>query len=428
MKENVKGDSIANDSHFSVNCYRKQLPLLVQAHLGKLLSQLTQSSDNEIDELRKVLDVTISIAQNMAISYPGLVSVLLQQFALLVRKQEHTFQPIIVKALSSALPFDYKLLQDLLFLLGQQLADNYILSLEKSTAVPDAKTGIKLKPKSSYHGWCAVKCAGNIQQHIEKLQYLSSHFDNEDMSFPVSTVEVPTVAVIDLCHSKKLLHFLTLSSSKDSSAEDFLLPFSQNIKSELKWFDLVVYFWHLLKCCFSFSSQLHLHHLSLDILPKALVMFGFLQSFCPTFQKFCVPLIPKSLCFTKFEQNLPPSVIFTDIHQTASNNEITILWHKSAKHLEGLIALNGKSVQGPIKSTLLHTYDLEVHSVTVDSVKIKNLRNIWNELASTCRIYLSQQAVRPLSRSPSRMRQRTLEQSKQDAPADLMVHTCSYFT
>ena len=111
---------------------------------------------------------------------------------------------------------------------------------------------------------------------------------------------------------------------------------------------------------------------------------------------------------------------------TATDGEVAILWYtpydKSPDIVNGLVGLNTK----PIKTLLynnLHTMGIEVHIIkNVYRSQLVELCSVWEKLATACNEYLTQQAARPLSRSPSRMRQRSIEQSKLATPIELKVN------
>ena len=388
------------------NCYKHQLQLIVEAHLR--LIQLEFFDEINLCSVNTLLERIIGITKHMASSCNSMLSVLMYTNSLLLIKNEKLSSSMLTEALSYALPFDYTLLHKTYFLFAQVLA-SCCSHLEVNLNKCDY----------SYHGWCATKFAADIHHKVEKLQYFSSELHSNDTSLQLSSVQVPDAVLLDFCDVAHVLESLITTTKIPQLVS--LLPFSQNVtSSKVSWFGLLGNFQLFLKQAFLSEDILncHLHHFTPLLLPKAKVLFNFLLSCCPKFSH-CVP---RQSLTSVVQGAAVGSETHCDPCLMAGEKEVTILWTKNAgDQVQGLVALNGKAVHGFVSSSSLHQMEIEVHTISTSGTKLNELRKMWHDLAVTCASYLTQQAVRPLSRSPSRMKQRTLEQVKQVPPSDLMV-------
>lgn len=398
------------------NCYKYQLPLFVEAHLR--LIQLDLADGNNLSSVKLLLEKVTAVAKHSAMSCDSMLSTLaFVNASLSVRHDvnEAESSSILAEALSYALPFDYYLLCKIYCLFAQEMS-SHRYSFENNCLVAT-------KSEHAYHGWCALKYGVDIHDKLEKLQNLTCDLYSSHTTALPTNKEVP-VALLDMSNIAHALEGLITNT--DVPSLDKLLPFSQKCTSRISWFSLLANFQQFLKHCFLAKSDPfgHLHHFSSTLFPKAKLLFNFLSSNCPNF-RLCIP--EKS--FLSIIQHISdtdsePKCV-SDLCLKAGEKEVTILWISDTNEVQGFVGLNGKAVHNFDPSVSVQAMEIELYSFCTTQSKLRKLRTMWCDLASDCATYLTQQALRPLSRSPSRMRQRALEQSKQVPPSDLTV--CWYF-
>ena len=462
------------EEHYNLlegNRYKPQLALLVNARLREIHAQIMLGDDKtSLQSTIPTLQYCVSLAQYITQSDESTVSELLLQLAMIKSAQGNNHKAtrsLLLEALSSAL--NYNLVHCLYCLLSEELCtqSHQILPQDITKSVPPSRSSerkrisrqgsrsssrvsvhgtlgvsreekewFKERKKEGYQAWCAMRTAAYTLQLVEKLHQLSSELHNVEMTTPLSDKllsKLPDVVVLDLCGSTEGLS--SMLYSLDMPTVDSLLPLSQSTTPKgITWFQLLGYYKRLLKQCFLSSNsmwRLHVHCLTPHFLPRVRVLCSFLQTYCPNFSKFCdLPNVPPVFLSSERSDD-DSSSADAPPYLTATEGEIAILWYtpydKSSDIVNGLVALNTK----PIKSLLytnLHTMGIEVHIIKdVYHSQLVELCSVWEKLATACNEYLTQQAARPLSRSPSRMRQRSIEQSKLATPIELKVNVAGVY-
>ena len=453
-------------NHLEGNRYKPQLALLVMTRLREIHAQIMLGDDKtSLQSAVPILQYCISLAQYMAQSDESTVSELLVQLAMIKRAQGNSHEAtrsLLLEALSSAL--NYNLVHSLYCMLSEELStqSHQTLPQDITKSVPPSRSSetkrlsrqgsrsssrvsaygtlgvsreekewFKERKTEGYQAWCAMRTAAYTLQPVEKLHQLSSELHNVEMTTPLSDKllsKLPDIVVLDLYGSTENLS--SMLYTLDTPTVDSLLPLSQSTTPKgITWFQLLGYYKGLLKQCFLSSNsmwRLHVHCLTPCLLPRVQVLRSFLQTHCPNFNKFCnLPNVPPVFLSS---ENSDSDTSSTDApaYLTATDGEVAILWYtpydKSPDIVNGLVGLNTK----PIKTLLynnLHTMGIEVHIIkNVYRSQLVELCSVWEKLATACNEYLTQQAARPLSRSPSRMRQRSIEQSKLATPIELKVN------
>lgn len=337
-------------------------------------------------------------------------------------------ESVLIEALSHVLKFDYVQTLVLYCILAEMLSTH---CSEQSTSVStqsvskpagqkrleiSSQEEKELAEKHKYLSWCAVKMASHCLQMIDKLKQLTSEVHNEEMASQIPSKllsELPQFAVLNLCGSNSLL--LSLLTTLNIPVIDDLLPPSQT--NGLTWFTLLEYFKSTLNHSFVPDGlwQSHTHHLSSRFIPKVQALFSFLVAHCSNFKAlFVLPSLPELF-------RLPPDNAILSV-LTASENEMSVLWYSSsiAGSIRGYMAFNDKPVKS-VMHRMSHNMGIDVFTFVTTHEQLQKLCCVWNKLANTCTAYLASQSTRPLSRSPSRMKQRSLEQMKQSTPPDLTV-------
>ena len=328
---------------------------------------------------------------------------------------------VVVETISSCLQFDYVQMSKLYSLLAESYCIQTPPAREKS--LQDEQEN-----KDKYLAWCAIRMASHCLQRIDRLRQVTSELHNEELAIPIPSKlisEIPHFALLHLCSSKAS----TLKALDDHLNDDVFL-FDQLNTTKLTWFSVLNYLKYLVNQCFippssNDSLQLHSHHSTSTFIPRAQALFVFLLENCPSFQNSCVIarlpevfLIPSG---TKGSYVIsPPHPILT-----ASEHELLVLWCSTFDGtLRGFMCFNDK----PIKSLMHHTvnHGIDVYTFVTTHEQLMKLYYIWNKVANTCNTYFISQTTQPLSRSPSRMKQRTLELMKEIAPPELMVTIIGY--
>ena len=371
-----------------------------------------------LSSVKLLLEKVTAVAKHSAMSCNSMLSTLaFANASLFVRNDcnEASSSSILAEALSYALPFDYYLLCKIYCLFAKEMS-SHGYSFENNCL-------LSAKSEHVYHGWCALKYSVHIHDKLEKLQHLTSDsYSNRTTALPTN-IDIPAV-LLDLSNIAPALEGLITNT--DVPSLDKLLPFSQKCTSGISWFCLLANFQHFLKHCFLAKSDPfgHLHHFSSTLLPKAKLLFNFLSSNCPNFH-LCIPEKSFMLIIQHISDTDSEPKCVSDLCLKAGEKEVTILWISDTNKVQGFVGLNGKAVHSFDPSASVQATEIELYSFRTTQSKLCKLRTMWCDLASDCASYLTQQALRPLSRSPSRMRQRALEQSKQVPPSDLTV--CCYY-
>ena len=302
----------------------------------------------------------------------------------------------------------------------------------------------KVGSKEGYQAWCALKTASVCQESQEKLYQFSLELHNEEMNRQLSNkllLKLPDFILMDLFGSKDIV--TSLLHNADVPSIESLLPSAQSANPKgLTWFTLIGYLHTLLQQGFWSTAitknwGLRTHTLSHKIIPKLQSIFMFLQSHCPPFSKYCTlpkPPSPLSMIIESSDVESRDSIPHSSYVEalpflTATEGEVSVIWYSSQSSntsskdvLYGLFSLNSK----PIKSILMNTHSMctsgaEVHMVTTHMSHLSQLRLVWEELANHCNSFLNEQLTRPLSRSPSRMRKKSMEMARQGTPPELQV-------
>ena len=295
------------------------------------------------------------------------------------------------------------------------------------------------KTLQSYLGWCAVKTAPSCLLGLEKLQQASAELHNKELVKGIPDkhlAALPDCTLLEVCGSSRLMERL-LSGDELLVPLDRLLPLAQSPTNphRLTWFTLLGHFSHQLQRCFfwqplsssstsSSSSKwgLHSHSLTHLLTPSLIPLREFLSSRCSLFSSQCsLPSVPTILLQTASNSPAAPLAEFS--HLSAKEPEASIIWSTalgSCAHM--LLALSSK----PIKSqhSPVPSGGFEVHVIRNTPEVFHQLHLMWVELGEACMAYLPQQTARPLSRSPSRMRRKSIEQGRLSLPAELEVCVC----
>ena len=299
-----------------------------------------------------------------------------------------------------------------------------------------------LGTKEDYQAWCALRLAATCIERLEKLALLASELHHSELnsSLPDSLVnKIPDCALLDLCPSQDITEALLRNT--EPHPLNCLLPSNQFVSPKgLTWFILIGYYNSLLRKCFWPSSVathcnwgLRSHCLSSLVSPRAKVMLEFLVTHCPLFKSSCtIPSVPRPLLLLLDAATSGDSTpqqrtqtIEAPSYLTSGEEEVSVFWYPlPGNTLRGLFSLshkNIKSLQFLNPSLSTRSSGCQVFVVSVDLSTLAELRSLWEELAQKCNQFVTEQVTRPLSRSPSRMRRKSLEIARKGTPQELQV-------
>jgi hypothetical protein len=441
LKSQLK-DCLGTTSSLHDNCYVPQLRLLAIVNLQIIRTQIQEASymDHSDENIKEAYDIINSIATT-TLSGKYLKSELA---IILCQLKNHGLntQSYLLDALSTTLMFDYIQIFKMYWLLADMLMQEQSLQLEntksssditnvscsnspssKRTPTQQKRELIKSQAKQKYFIWTSIKAASHCQLIIEKFKQLTSEFHNEEITKFIPIELMQKLPLFALMHFNKESISSSSSSLHESSIEEIHIKMSN---CNISWFSLLEYFKHLLELSFvpeslcKTSNQLHCHHFTPSIVPKVQSLFAFIEKYCPNFKTLCC--VPNFLPILRPQSSTSSPLNETDLMSpmSAKDGEVTILWCKDhTGNLKGFIALNDKHIKPSSVQPHSSTSGIYVYTFTTSSASALQLHHAWNDLANQCTTYVTSQITRPLSRSPSRMRQRTIEVAKQPIPFDL---------
>ncbi len=304
----------------------------------------------------------------------------------------------------------------------------------KGSKTPSADNN-KQVPRSYYQSWCSLRLANTCMKRMNAIIQLSSELHNNDINITVpSTVLklIPSCIINDLISTKGITDRL-MNDTKPLPL-DKLLP--QMTIKDVTWFTLIGHYQKLVRRCFKSSDNmvgLRTHCLSNHFILPIKALLDYLLVHCVPFINRCtMPTVPTPLLLL-LSETTPTHATPNDTppYLTSEEGEVSILWYQSVPLgvLKGFVSLNHKAIRSipsiPSSSSLyMKSTGAEVIVVTVSSLQLEELCQLWEGLSQKCSQFISDQAIRPLSRSPSRMKRKTLEAVKKGVPSDLQV--CYY--
>ena len=450
---------------------------MTKLRLSHLLLLLQQSSPEE-DHLALVSELLVEglgILQQSSLKDVRLLSELLSQLAFVQELSGANFREVVrfcLEALATVIDdgLDHMIAHSLYCQLSKVLAvqSKQMPQLVRETPVPSTSMSVrpdstrdgrassslsergatkrerswtKARNRESYQAWCAMKAATQCLLMLESFHQLSSESHNTEMTQPLPeklTRKIPDFALLDLCGSQELMQ--PLLRSTDVSALEKLLPETQRVSApgSLSWFTLVGYYAKLLRMSsWSLAGdsrwRLHSHCMSGIVLSKALVMHSFLSQYCSPFKQCAIPKLPKPLASLNTSEEATPMMsaplsATPESYLMASDNEVSLMWcmqpvvKTQSDTITGLLAFNSKAIRSLLHTnTSLSASGVDVLVLTLTAPALAELQATWDKLATICNGHLSQQALQPLSRSPSRTKRRIIEQAKLGTPQELLV-------
>lgn len=308
------------------------------------------------------------------------------------------------------------------------------------------KEWMKARSLRAYQAWCALKIALGCLHALDNLKHLSSEQHNVDISKALSSKllsKVPDHVLLALAGCSEVV--ASLMRNREPPELAVLTPsFQSSTPQGLTWFSVLRHFMSLLqRSLFLAVNQqwgLHTTLLTPFFLPEARSLLALISSSCSGFSLSKCCLIPKlpAILFQLAESEDDPASMRTPssdtsefveahVHLLAAEGEVTAVWftpdpvHAVRGAIHGLFGLNAKAIKSELNPSSAMTSGIEVHVVTADTDSLTKLHACWVELDSASSTYLSHQVTRPLSRSPSRMRHRSLEQARRATPTELQV-------
>ena len=298
----------------------------------------------------------------------------------------------------------------------------------------------------AYQSWCALKMAISCLNALDNLKRLTSEQHNTDISRELSSrllTKMPdhllmglagrTESVASLLRKRDPPELVDLTSARQSS-----------VPQGLSWFSVLHHFMVLLQRSLLLTANVHwgLHTTLLTpfFIQEAKSILALISPNNHDFpsKSFLIPKVPTILLqladsADDSSATHPPSsdtCELVDPQLAAAEGEAAVVWFTPDPvcaprgTIRGLFGLSAKSFKTHSNLPLTVIAGIKVHVVTTDLGSLSKLHDCWSELDSICATYLSQQATRPLSRSPSRMRHKSLEQARRATPAELKVsHT-----
>ena len=292
-------------------------------------------------------------------------------------------------------------------------------------------------PKGHYQAWVALRLANTCIERQSNLVQLSSELHNDDINslIPNTLLKIiPDYIINDLSPTKEVTERL-INDTEPLPLGGLLPPASNSsLKDGITWFSLIGHYQRLLRKCFkpllsNSLAGLRTHCLSHLVIPQARILLEFLLAHCESFNMKCaIPKAPPPLLALSDSETTPSVATPTETpsYLMSEEGEVSLIWYESSPEvLKGFITLNHKPIKSipatPSSSLHMKYTGAEVFIVSVESSKLEELCHLWEELGQKCNQFITEQTTRPLSRSPSRMKRKTIEVAKKGVPLDLQV-------
>ena len=283
----------------------------------------------------------------------------------------------------------------------------------------------------AYQSWCALKMAVSCLYALDSLKHLTSEQHNTDISKELSSrllSKMPDHLLMALAGCTEGV--ATLLKNRDPPELAELTPSRQSsVPRGQSWFSVLHLFLALLRQSLLLAANVHwgLHTTLLTpfFMREAKSILSLISPNSHDFPSkgFLIPKVPTVLFQLAESADDSPAIhppssdaneyVGTHPHLVAVEGEVTAVWFTPG--------LSAKSVKYQLNLPSTAIAGIKVHVVTTDSGSLTKLHTCWAELDSACTTFLSHQATRPLSRSPSRMRHKSLEQARRATPTELKV-------
>lgn len=301
----------------------------------------------------------------------------------------------------------------------------------------------KMVLKECYQSWCASKMACAILDRYESLAHLSSELHDTEINQPIpptQLIKLPEAVITELSPSLDITE--KLMTDNEPLPLDMLLPFATpSSNKDITWFTLLGYYYTLHRNCFRSSSLPWegpcTHCLSHLLIPHVRAVHSFLSTYCPLFNAQCdlvkVPPTLSSLVPEPPPNDVPSSFPIASSAEALPNlvsdeGEVLISWYQlmGTSPLKGFISLNHKTLRSvlsvPVSTSHMKYSGAEIYCITADLVQLQQLRCMWEELDKRCGQFVTEQVTRPLSRSPSRMKKKSIDMARKGVPQELQVN------
>ena len=310
------------------------------------------------------------------------------------------------------------------------------------------KGGWEYGGKEGYLAWCMVRSALKIANSRQTLLGFASSTNSADMTKQLGDKILHDLPDFVLLELEPRCETLDMLSNKPLVLPiERLLPSRQfRTKKGINWFKIINYYNRLVQRCYWQKVALHLpdsdwslhyNFATPSVYTKTKAVFNFLNSHCNVFKSCLLPSIPQLSMLpggsiTPYTGN---TGIHREPHLAASETEVTILWYSNpfstllaagslptSQAISGYYAMNYRTVNFPIHNEP-YILGIETHVIHTSVRALTDLYEKWEELAKIVTGFLDSRAIRPTSRSPSKVKkaEKSIMQPPEEVAAAIPV-------